>query len=65
MSRVVRGQTLTLKSRQFVEASIAMGASTPRILVRHILPNAISPVLYPLSYGGIIDKNEQNLARIH
>tara|TARA_B100000686_G_scaffold317201_1_gene365776 strand:- start:74 stop:1066 length:993 start_codon:yes stop_codon:yes gene_type:complete len=51
MSRVVRGQTLTLKSRQFVEASIAMGASTPRILVRHILPNAISPVVVLVTMG--------------
>ena len=51
MCRVVRGQTLTLKSRQFVDASVAMGSSTPRILIRHILPNAISPVVVLVTMG--------------
>jgi oligopeptide transport system permease protein len=37
-ARVVRGQVLSLKSRQHVEAAVAMGASTPRVLCLHILP---------------------------
>ena len=38
-ARVVRGQVMSLRSRAFVEAARALGASGPRIMVRHILPN--------------------------
>jgi ABC-type dipeptide/oligopeptide/nickel transport system permease subunit len=41
MSRIVRGQVLSLRSRAFVEASRTLGASTPRILFRHIIPNIL------------------------
>ncbi|PYJ87219.1 MAG: hypothetical protein DME22_02490, partial [Verrucomicrobia bacterium] len=39
MARIVRGQVLSLRSRGFVDASRALGASHARLLVRHILPN--------------------------
>jgi oligopeptide transport system permease protein len=39
MARIVRGQVLTLRARQFVDASRALGATHARILLRHILPN--------------------------
>lgn len=39
MARIVRGQVLTLRARQFVDASRALGATHTRILLRHILPN--------------------------
>jgi oligopeptide transport system permease protein len=39
MARIVRGQVMTLRSRAFVEASRALGAGTPRIIFRHIIPN--------------------------
>jgi oligopeptide transport system permease protein len=39
MARIVRGQVLTLRTRQFVDASRALGATHTRILLRHILPN--------------------------
>ena len=39
MARIVRGQVLSLRSRAFVEASRTLGAGTPRILFRHIIPN--------------------------
>lgn len=45
MARIVRGQTLSLKQREFIEAAHAIGVSTPRILLRHILPNIIGPVI--------------------
>ena len=44
LARIVRGEVLSLREREFVEASIAMGASTPRIL-REILPNLWAPIL--------------------
>jgi oligopeptide transport system permease protein len=39
MARVVRGQTLSLRSMEYVEAARAIGVSTPRIIFRHIVPN--------------------------
>lgn len=44
-ARVIRGQTLSLREREFVLAARVVGARNPRILVRHILPNALGPVL--------------------
>ena len=43
--RVVRGQVLSLREQRFVEAAIAAGNPTRRILFRHILPNATFPIL--------------------
>ena len=51
MARVVRGQVLALKQTQFVDAARSTGASTPRILFVHLLPNAISPIVVLVSMG--------------
>lgn len=48
-ARVVRSQTLSLKERPFVEAAKASGASTPHILVSHILPNVMALVYISLA----------------
>lgn len=45
MARVVRGQTLSLRAQPFVHAAEALGASTPRILRVHILPNLAAPII--------------------
>ncbi len=50
-ARVARGQVLTLRERDYVTAARALGASTPRILVRHIAPNLIAPLLVQMSLG--------------
>jgi oligopeptide transport system permease protein len=44
MARVVRGQTLSLKRREFIEAARATGLGTPAILLRHIVPNLAGTV---------------------
>ncbi|AJE48878.1 oligopeptide transport system permease protein [Celeribacter indicus] len=44
MSRIVRGQTLTLKNREYIEAARAIGVPAPVIIRRHILPNLIGVV---------------------
>ncbi len=44
MSRIVRGQTLALKGKEFIEAARAAGVSQAGIIFRHILPNVIGPV---------------------
>ena len=51
MARLVRGQILYLKETQHVEAAKAIGASTPRILFRYLLPNAISPIVVNVTMG--------------
>lgn len=45
MARIVRGQILTLKSLDYVAAARTMGASTGRIMLRHLLPNTVGPIL--------------------
>jgi hypothetical protein len=55
-ARVARGQVLSLRERDYVMAARALGASTPRILYRHIAPNLIAPLLVQmsLSFGNVI-----------
>lgn len=45
MSRIVRGSVLSLRDQDFVDAARAMGASNGRIILRHILPNSLGPVI--------------------
>ncbi|WP_119394865.1 ABC transporter permease subunit [Salinibius halmophilus] len=45
MARIVRGQTLSLKNKEFVEAAIAQGVRTPVIIMRHIVPNVLGVVV--------------------
>lgn len=45
MARIVRGQTLSLKNKPFVEAAVAAGASTSRIIIKHIIPNLMGVVV--------------------
>jgi oligopeptide transport system permease protein len=45
MARIVRGQTLSIRQREFVEAAVATGVGTPRIILRHIVPNVAGPVI--------------------
>ena len=45
MARIVRGQTLSLKRKEFVEAAVANGVGTARIIFRHIVPNLLGIVV--------------------
>ena len=51
VARLVRAETLSLKERDFVAAARAQGAGTARIVFRHILPNALAPVLVSATLG--------------
>jgi oligopeptide transport system permease protein len=51
MARLVRAQVLNLKHRDYVEAARAIGVSGWRIVLRHLLPNAIGPVVVGVSVG--------------
>ena len=45
LARVVRGMFLSLREREFVEAARALGASDRRIILRHLLPNSLAPII--------------------
>lgn len=49
MARIVRGQVISLKQKEFVEAAQAMGVSTTAIILRHLVPNALGPVIVYLT----------------
>ena len=51
MARLVRGQTLSLREREFVEAARASGAKPAKILFGHILPNALGPIIVQATFG--------------
>jgi len=51
VARLVRAETLTIRERDYVQAARATGAGAPRIIFRHILPNAIGPVLVSATLG--------------
>ncbi len=55
-SRIIRGVVLSLKETPFVDAARAIGASTPRLLMKHIVPNTFAPlmVLATLDVGSVI-----------
>lgn len=55
-ARLVRGQVLSLRKREFVEAAESIGSSHFRIIFRHLLPNSLSPLLVQASFdmGGVI-----------
>jgi oligopeptide transport system permease protein len=60
--RLVRSQVIAVKSQDYVAAARAMGASNSRILIRHILPNAVAPVLvYTTITIGVIIAAEATL----
>ncbi|OGR82127.1 MAG: peptide ABC transporter permease [Elusimicrobia bacterium RIFCSPLOWO2_01_FULL_54_10] len=51
LARLVRGETLSLRERDFILAARALGASTPRILFVHLLPNVVAPVVVSATLG--------------
>jgi len=51
VARLVRGQFLSLKETEFVEAAHAIGVSDLKIVTRHLLPNGVSPVIVAITLG--------------
>jgi oligopeptide transport system permease protein len=49
MARIVRGQVLQLKEQEFVMAAEVLGASFSRILLKHLLPNAMGPIIVTMT----------------
>jgi oligopeptide transport system permease protein len=51
MARLVRGQVLSIKEKEFIEAARTVGVTTPKILFRHILPNSLAPIIVAVTFG--------------
>ncbi len=51
IARLVRGSLLSIKEREFVEAARAVGTGSTRLMVRHLLPNALAPILVVATIG--------------
>jgi peptide/nickel transport system permease protein len=51
IARLVHGEVRALAARPFVESAVALGVGGPRVLVRHILPNAVTPVIVAAALG--------------
>jgi peptide/nickel transport system permease protein len=51
VARLVRGSFLEIRNRQFIEAAQAVGAGNMRVMFRHILPNALGPIIVAASLG--------------
>ena len=51
LTRLVRGQVLSLKEKEFIEAARAIGVPTKRIMIRHLFPNALAPVIVSLAFA--------------
>ena len=49
-ARLVRGQVLSLREREFIQAEVSIGAPAGRILFRHVLPNSLAPLLVQASF---------------
>jgi len=50
VSRLVRGVVLSLREQPYVDAAVASGTRTPRIIIRHILPNTLAPLMVQATY---------------
>jgi peptide/nickel transport system permease protein len=51
IARLVRGSVLSLKEMDYVKAGVALGYTAPKILLHHILPNALAPILVNATFG--------------
>jgi oligopeptide transport system permease protein len=51
LARLVRGQVLSIKEKEFVESARAVGSSHFKIVLRHLVPNALGPILITLTFG--------------
>jgi peptide/nickel transport system permease protein len=51
MARLVRSIVITLREQPFIEAAVSIGTGLPKILIRHVLPNTIAPLLVTATYA--------------
>ncbi len=62
-ARLARAETLSLREREFVEAARALGVPTPQVLVRHVIPNLLGPLVIQATTGlGVVILAESTLS---
>ena len=64
MARIVRGQVMALKKQEFVEAAVALGLPNRRIILRHLIPNVLGPVIVyaTLTVPGVMLMRQDSIA---
>ncbi len=50
-ARLIRGQILSLREKEFVESARAVGVSQLKVLMRHLIPNALGPLIVAFTFG--------------
>jgi peptide/nickel transport system permease protein len=53
VARIVRGTVLSIKEREYIEAAKAIGASGPRTVIRHVVPNSLGPIMVSMTVAVI------------
>ena len=51
LARLVRGQVLSIKEKEFVEAARSSGSSPSKLILKHLLPNSLGPIIVTLTFG--------------
>jgi oligopeptide transport system permease protein len=51
LARLVRGQVLSIKEKEYVEAAIMTGSSPMKVILKHLMPNSLGPVIVTLTFG--------------
>ncbi|TMD16246.1 MAG: ABC transporter permease [Chloroflexi bacterium] len=51
LARLVRGQVLSIKEKEFIEAARSSGSSPPKLILKHLLPNSLGPIIVTLTFG--------------
>jgi oligopeptide transport system permease protein len=51
LARLVRGQVLSIKEKEFIEAARSSGSSPVKLIVKHLLPNSLGPIIVTLTFG--------------
>jgi oligopeptide transport system permease protein len=51
LARLIRGQTLSIKEKEYVEGARAAGSSPMKIILKHLLPNSLGPIIVSLTFG--------------
>ena len=73
IGRIIRGQVLSLREKEFVEAARSLGASNTRIMFREILPNLVAPIIvytiadpadeHPVRGGAVVPRRRESSRR--
>src|SRR5207244_10758229 len=67
LARLVRGQVLSIKEKEYVEAAIMTGTAPLKLIVKHLVPNSLGPVIVTLTFGipaAIFTRSEEHTSEL-